>query len=186
MAKPLSMDLRERVLACIVGGVSGRQAAERFGVSAASVSRWRTREREQGDAQPRAQGGDRKSHRIDTHRATIMALLGASPDITIEELRHKLSEQGLSIGYGTTRRFFERHKITRKKDCPCRGAGSSGRLEGPRGLAREPGQARPGIGSSSLMRPGHRPTWRAHMAVARAENACGPAFLTATGKQQLA
>ena len=30
MAKPLSMDLRERVLACIGGGVSGRQAAERF------------------------------------------------------------------------------------------------------------------------------------------------------------
>jgi transposase len=55
MAKPLSMDLRERVLACIGEGVSGRQAAERFGVSAASVSRWRTRERDQGDAQPRSQ-----------------------------------------------------------------------------------------------------------------------------------
>lgn len=59
MAKPLSMDLRERVLSCIEGGVSGRQAAERFGVSPASVSRWRTREREQGDALPKAQGGDR-------------------------------------------------------------------------------------------------------------------------------
>ena len=56
MAKPLSMDLRERVLAAIAGGVSGRQAAERFGVSAASVSRWRTRAREQGEAEPRAQG----------------------------------------------------------------------------------------------------------------------------------
>jgi transposase len=75
MVKPLSMDLRERELACIGSGVSGRQAAERFGVSAASVSRWRVREREQGDAEPRAQGGDRKSHRIDSHRATIMALL---------------------------------------------------------------------------------------------------------------
>jgi transposase len=99
----------------IGGGVSGRQAAERFGVSAASVSRWRTREREQGDAQPRVQGGDRKSHRIDAHQATIVALLKASPDITIEELRDGLSKQGLSFGYGTIRRFFERHKITRKK-----------------------------------------------------------------------
>jgi transposase len=113
MAKSLSMDLRERVLACIGSGVSGRQAAERFGVSAASVSRWRTREREQGDAQPQAQGGDRKSH-----RATIMALLEGSPDITIEELRGSLSKQGLSFGYGTIRRFFERHKITRKKRPP--------------------------------------------------------------------
>jgi transposase len=105
------MDLRERVLACIGSGVSGRQAAER----AASVSRWRTREREQGDAHPQVQGGDRKSHRIDAHRATM---LEASPDITIEELRGSLNKQGLSFGYGTIRRFFERHKITRKKRLP--------------------------------------------------------------------
>lgn len=116
MAKPLSMDLRERVLATIAGGVSGRQAAERFGVSAASVSRMR--EREQGDAQPRAQGGDRKSHRIDAHQAKILALLKAIPDITIEELRDSLSKEGLSFGYGTIRRFFERHNITRKKRPP--------------------------------------------------------------------
>ena len=118
MAKPLSMDLRDRVLACIRGGVSGRQAAERFGVSAASVSRWRTREREEGDAQPKGQGGDRKSHRIDAHQAIIMALLEASPDITIEELRDGLIKQGLFFGYGTIRRFFARHKITRKKRPP--------------------------------------------------------------------
>ena len=118
MAKPLSMDLRERVLAAIAGGVSGRQAAERFRVSAASVSRWRTRAREQGDAEPRAQGGDRKSHRIDAHQATIMALLKTTPDITIEELRHSLNQKGLSFCYGTIRRFFERHKITRKKRPP--------------------------------------------------------------------
>jgi transposase len=118
MAKPLSMDLRERVLAAIVEGVSGRQAAERFGVSAASVSRWRRREREQGDAQPRAQGGDRKSHQIDAHQATIVALLKAAPDITIEELRDSLNKKGLSFGYGTIRRFFQRHKITRKKRPP--------------------------------------------------------------------
>jgi transposase len=118
MAKPLSMDLRERVLAAIAGGASGRQAGERFGVSAASVSRWRRREREQGDALPRAQGGDRKSHQIEAHRATIMALLKAVPDITIEELRESLNKKGLSFGYGTIRRFFQRHKITRKKRLP--------------------------------------------------------------------
>jgi transposase len=118
MAKPLSMDLRERVLAAVAGGTSGRQAGERFGVSAASVSRWRKREREQGDAQPGAQGGDRRSHQIDTHQATIMALLKAVPDITIEELRDSLNKKGLSFGYGTIRRFFQRHKITRKKRLP--------------------------------------------------------------------
>lgn len=52
MAKLLSMDLRERVLVCIGSGVSGPQAAERFGVSAARVSHRRTREREQGEVEP--------------------------------------------------------------------------------------------------------------------------------------
>ena len=47
-----------------------------------------------------------------------MTLLEAAPDLTIEELRNSLSEQGLSFGYGTIRRFFERHKITRKKRLP--------------------------------------------------------------------
>jgi hypothetical protein len=47
-----------------------------------------------------------------------MAVLEASPDITIEELRHSLNKQGLSFGYGTIRRFFDRHKITRKKRPP--------------------------------------------------------------------
>lgn len=52
MSKALSLYLRERVLAAIAGGMSGRQAALRFGVSAASASRWRTLERQQGDAKP--------------------------------------------------------------------------------------------------------------------------------------
>ena len=40
MSKALSLDLREWVLAAIAGGMSGRQATLRFGVSAASASRW--------------------------------------------------------------------------------------------------------------------------------------------------
>ncbi|MEM6971342.1 MAG: helix-turn-helix domain-containing protein, partial [Pseudomonadota bacterium] len=41
MSKALSVDLRIRVLAAVEAGASHRQAAERFGVSAACVSRWR-------------------------------------------------------------------------------------------------------------------------------------------------
>jgi len=89
-----------------------------FGVSPSSVSRWRTRERVQGDARPKALGGDRKSHRIDAHKATILSRLDETPDIAIEELRCSLSEKGLIFGFGTIRRFFARHKITRKKRPP--------------------------------------------------------------------
>ena len=40
MPKPLSYDLRSRVLVAIDEGLSCRQAAVRFGVSAASAIRW--------------------------------------------------------------------------------------------------------------------------------------------------
>jgi transposase len=115
MSKALSLDLRERVLAAIAGGTSGRQAALRFGVSAASASRWRALERKQGDARPGPLGGDRRSKRIEAHAEVILALLDEARDMTLEELRAALSQRGLRFGYGTLWRFFDRRAITVKK-----------------------------------------------------------------------
>src|SRR5829696_5365503 len=114
----LSLDLRVRVLAAVAGGLSHRLASERFGVSAASVSRWRALEREQGEARARSIGGDRKSGRIDASKDLILARLKATPDIAIEELRRALADDGLVVGYGTIRRYFARHAITRKNVWP--------------------------------------------------------------------
>jgi len=118
MSKALSVDLRERVLAFVAAGATHREAGERFGVSAASVSRWRTREREQGDARPKALGGDRRSGRIDAHRTVIVEALGPEADRSIEEARLVLREQGLVFSFGSLQRFFVRHAITRKKRPP--------------------------------------------------------------------
>ncbi len=115
MPKALSMDLRMRVLAAVSQGLSHRAAAERFGVSAASIGRWRKREREQGDARSGALGGDRRSARIDAQKSVILEALGPDKDATIEEIRQSLARQGLFFGFGTIQRFFVRHKITRKK-----------------------------------------------------------------------
>jgi transposase len=115
MSKALSFDLRVRVLSAVAQGMSHRQAGDRFGVSAASVSRWRRREREEGEARPKALGGDRRSGRVDAHKDTIVRALGPDADRTIEEVRRTLSEQGLSFGFGTLQRFFKRHALTRKK-----------------------------------------------------------------------
>ena len=115
MSTPLSLDLRVRVLAAVAAGLSHRQAGERFGVSAASVSRWRALEREQGDPKPRPMGGDQRSRRIEAHSALIRSLYEATPDITLQELRAALAEHGVSLGYGGLWRFFDRHGITVKK-----------------------------------------------------------------------
>ena len=115
MVKALSVDLRSRVLAAVSEGASHRAAAERFGVSAASVSRWRALERETGDLRPGALGGDRRSGRVEAQAELILALVAATPDITLEELRLALAGRGHAFGYGTLQRFFARRRITRKK-----------------------------------------------------------------------
>jgi transposase len=124
MSKALSVDLR--VLVAVAAGATHRAAAERFGVSAASVSRWRALAREQGDARPRALGGDRRSGRIEACKALVLSLLEETPDMTLEEMREALAERRHAFGFGTLQRFFKRHRITRKKRPPMQ-ASRSGR-----------------------------------------------------------
>lgn len=115
MSKALSVDLRERVLAAVSKGASHREAADRFGVSAASVSRWRALEREQGDVRPNALGGDRRSHAIEAHRSMILGLVEADRDITLAEIKAALEARGVRTSIGALWRFFDRHRITLKK-----------------------------------------------------------------------
>src|SRR3954454_15274979 len=99
MSKALSVDLRVRVLAAVSAGATHREAADRFGVSAASVSRWRKREREQGHPRPKALGGDRRSNRIEACHEAVMTALGPDRDATIEEVRVSLTKQGFVFGF---------------------------------------------------------------------------------------
>ncbi len=115
MSKALSVDLRTRVLAAVATGATHREAASRFGVSAASVSRWRRLEREKGDLRPGPLGGDRRSGRIEAQADLVLGLLAETPDLTVEELRAALASRGHTFGYGTLHRFFARRRITRKK-----------------------------------------------------------------------
>lgn len=115
MPGALSIDLRRRVLAAVEAGASHREAGDRFGVSAASVSRWRALAREHGEVRAGHSGGDRRSGRIERQAALIHALLEEKSDITLDELRSQLAEQGHAFGIGTLHRFFKRHGITRKK-----------------------------------------------------------------------
>ena len=115
MAKALSLDLRERVVAAVAGGMSRRKAATRFGVSAASAVRWKALEARQGDARAKPAGGDRLSHRIEAHADFILGELDKRRDITLAEMRVLLAERGLAVALSTVGRFFARHGITRKK-----------------------------------------------------------------------
>ena len=115
MSKALSVDLRTRALAAVAEGATHREAAARFGVSAASISRWRALARERGDVRPGPLGGDRRSSRTEAQAELILKVLDQMRDASIAELHLVLGERGHWFGYGTLRRFFQRHRITRRK-----------------------------------------------------------------------
>ena len=115
MAGALSMDLRERVVAAIEAGASCRQAAERFGVGAASAIRWHARLRLEGQVAPKPMGGERHSERVEAHAALILRTYEARPQIYLREVRDVLNQHGTKISLSGLSRFFRRHGITRKK-----------------------------------------------------------------------
>jgi transposase len=115
MARPYSLDLRERVVGAIEGGMSRREAAEVFGVSPSTAVKWMRRHRDSGSVAAGPMGGDRRS-RLCGERSFIEERLEAVNDLTIEELRAALRERGLVVGYGTVWRFLAKEKITLKKN----------------------------------------------------------------------
>lgn len=115
MSAALSVDLRERVVGAVKAGASRHQAAERFGVSLASASRWCGQFVREGHVEAKPQGGDQRSHRIEAHADLILSLHEQQPGIFLHELRAALAERGIHVAQSSLSRFFQRHAITRKK-----------------------------------------------------------------------
>src|SRR3954452_11121946 len=115
MPSPLSVDLRERVVAAVAGGASCHRAAARFGVSVSSACRWSERFRQEGQLAPKPSGGDHSSQRIEAHADLILATYQKHPQIFLRELCDRLAEQGVETSTSGLSRFFARHEITRKR-----------------------------------------------------------------------
>ena len=117
MTKPLSNDLRHRLIAAVDEGMSRRGAAERFGVAASTAIRWVGQWRQTGSVEPRPQGGDKRSFRIEAHAEEILALVDETPDLTLAEIAvHLEAAHGLRVAQSTVWRFFERRGVTLKKN----------------------------------------------------------------------
>jgi len=137
MTKPLSVDLRRRIIRAVEEeGMSRRSAAVRFGVAPSTavelVRQWKAT----GNCEARRQGGDRRSIRIEAHSAQILALVEARPDITLEEIAdHLLEAHGERFVPSVVWRFFDRRAITFKKNRARQRAGAAGRGRAARRMA---------------------------------------------------
>jgi len=115
MPSPLSVDLRERVVAAVAEGASFHRAAARFGVSVSSASRWSERFAQEGHIAPKpTRGGDRLPT-IEGQADWILSTYEARPGIFLRELRDALAAQGVQTSTSGLSRFFQRHRITRKR-----------------------------------------------------------------------
>lgn len=115
MSKPLSVDLRERVVTAVAAGASCHTAAVRFRVSASSAIRWCAPSREVGRAMPGPFCGDRRSARIKAHTPLSLDLIEQRSDITLAEIQAELARAGMHASIAAIWLAFERHRITRKK-----------------------------------------------------------------------
>ena len=126
MTKPLPPELRLRVVGAIDAGMSRRAAAERFGVAASAAIKWHELWQRTGSVEPRPQGGDTRSKRIEARAEAILALVAETPDITLEEIGERLArDHGERFSASVIHRFFARRGTTFKKNRARQRAGSA-------------------------------------------------------------
>jgi len=114
MARPYSVDLRERVVRAVEKGASRRATAAKFEVSVSFVVKLLQRWRRCGTVQPERIGGWKQST-LAAHSERVRALLAAAPDLTLAELRQRLAAEGIGVSRSGLGRFLIAAGLTRKK-----------------------------------------------------------------------
>jgi transposase len=122
MARPYSLDLRERVVAAVTAGESCRQVARTFKVSVASVVKWSQRHRATGSAAAKPMGR-RQARSLAPQRGWLLARLEASADLTLRALVAELGERGVVTSYGSVWRIVHDAGLSFKKNSVRRRAG---------------------------------------------------------------
>lgn len=115
MVRPLSNDLRERVVSAVGTGESCRSVANRFGVAVSSVVKWSQRLRATGSVAPGKVGGHRKRV-LEPHRAFIAERIAQTSHLTLHGLKDELAARGVNVSHNAVWLFLRREGLTFKKN----------------------------------------------------------------------
>lgn len=140
MARPYSLDLRERVAAAVLAGESCRTVAATFKVSVASAVKWSQRLRATGSAAAKPMGRP-QPRSLAAQRDWLLARLAAVPDLTLRALVAEFGERGIATSYGSVWRIVHDAGISFKKNAVRHRAGSSRRRKTPRAMEKISGPA---------------------------------------------
>jgi putative transposase len=105
MAKPLSNDLRQRIVDAVGAGSSRNGAAGRFGTAPSTAIRLIQRFEATGSIEPGKMGGHLRP-KLEPHKAVVEALLRTKPDITLLEMKEALAKRRIVAGKSTISRFL--------------------------------------------------------------------------------
>src|SRR5207237_9244455 len=108
MARPYSLDLRERVVARVAAGDTVRAIAEVFGVGVSNVVKWSQRKRSTGSAAAKPMGGWRGPLVLAWERDWLLPGIAARPDMTCRALRADAAGGGGTVSEGARRAFVGR------------------------------------------------------------------------------
>ena len=115
MGRAYSLDLRDRVVAAVLGGKSCSEAAVQFVVSKSSAIKWSRRKRETGSAAPGKIGGHRPFLLAD-QKDKLLQRMADKPDLTVQALLDELKAQGTVVSFDTLWRFLRKQGLTFKKN----------------------------------------------------------------------
>ena len=115
MAKPYSMDLRERVVAAVQKtGLSCQEAARRFGIAPSTAIGWLMRVRETGSVAPGQMGGHKPKKIAGEHRNWLLRRFRESA-FTLRGLVAELADRGLNVDYRSVWDFVHAEGLSFKK-----------------------------------------------------------------------
>ena len=115
MARPYSMDLRDRVVAAVqTGGLSRHQAAARFGAGVSTAIRWVESFRRTGSTAPGRMGGHKPRKLVGAHRDWLVGRCTGQA-FTLRGLVAELAARGLKVDYRSVWTFVHDEKLSFKK-----------------------------------------------------------------------
>lgn len=115
MVRPLSNDLRKRVVAAVSKGESCRAVAARFGVAVSSVVKWSQRYRATGSFKPGKMGGHRKPV-LEPHGDFIRERIRQISHLTLHGLKDELAARGVRVSHNAVWMFMRREGLRFKKN----------------------------------------------------------------------
>lgn len=125
MARPFSIDLRERVVSAVESGeMSCRRAAAHFDVGVSTAIAWVRRFRETGSVAP-GQIGGHKPVLLAAHRDFVHARFAEQPELTLRGLQQELADRGIKVSYGAVWAFVHAEGLSFKKNRVRQRTGSS-------------------------------------------------------------